>query len=70
MFARAILSWVMPDAENNLTRFLWTITEPVIYPVRVLLDKIPFLQEMPIDLSFIVTFLLLSIIQFILPRSI
>ena len=34
IIARAILSWVNPDPYNPIVRFLYNITEPVLYWVR------------------------------------
>jgi YggT family protein len=69
MFVRAILSWIMPEEENMLVRFVNSVTEPVIYPVRVLIDRIEALRNMPFDISFLVTFILLVILQYILPTN-
>jgi len=63
MFVRAILSWVMPEEDSALLRFLYAVTEPVIFPVRALLDRVDFFRGFPIDLSFMITFILLSILE-------
>ncbi|MCE5243651.1 MAG: YggT family protein [Syntrophobacteraceae bacterium] len=34
IIARAILSWVNPDPYNPIVRFLYNITEPVLYNIR------------------------------------
>lgn len=34
VIARAILSWVSPDPYNPIVRFLYNVTEPVLYRVR------------------------------------
>jgi YggT family protein len=34
IIARAILSWVNPDPYNPIVRFLYNITEPVLWWVR------------------------------------
>ena len=34
IIARAILSWVNPDPYNPIVRFLYNVTEPVLYAVR------------------------------------
>lgn len=34
IIARAILSWVNPDPYNPIVRFLYNITEPVLYAIR------------------------------------
>ncbi len=62
MFIRAILSWFIIDG-GKLMGFLYAITEPFIAPVRALLAKMNWLQGTPIDFSFMISFLLLSIIS-------
>ncbi len=34
IIARALLSWVNPDPYNPIVRFLYNITEPVLYAIR------------------------------------
>ena len=34
IIARAILSWVSPDPYNPIVRFLYSVTEPVLYAIR------------------------------------
>ena len=65
MFVRAILSW-FPMEPNKFTDFLFGVTEPVIYPVRRLMEKMNWLQGLPIDMSFMITYLLLSVILLLL----
>jgi len=67
MFIRAILSWIMPEDDNPLVNFVVAVTEPVIYPVRLILDRFEFFAGMPFDISFFVAFFLISILQNILP---
>ena len=63
MMIRAILSWLPMLEENALTMFIYQVTEVVIYPVRCVLERFEFIASMPLDLSFFVTFILLSLIQ-------
>ncbi len=63
MLGRAILSWLPIDEDNPLVRFLHTMTEPVIYPVRVFLERFDLFQGLPIDMSFFFTFILISILS-------
>ncbi|MBQ8641747.1 MAG: YggT family protein [Clostridia bacterium] len=63
MLGRAILSWFPMDEDNALMRFLHAMTEPVIYPVRVLLERLDLFQGLPIDMSFFFTFILISILS-------
>lgn len=67
MMFRAVLSWLPVDEDSNISNFLFAMTEPVIYPVRMLLDRFEGLDEFPIDLSFIISFMLLSLVQMLLP---
>ena len=67
MLIRAIMSWLPFDDSAPLLRFVYCVTEPVIIPVRSLLDKIGLLSDLPIDLSFLVTYMLLSFISILLP---
>ena len=62
MLARAILSW-FPIFENKFVDFLYAITEPFIYPVRQLFVKLNWFQGLPIDISFLVTFMLISLVS-------
>jgi YggT family protein len=34
IIARALLSWVNPDPYNPIVRFLYSVTEPVLYAIR------------------------------------
>lgn len=37
---RAVLSWVNPDPYNPIVQFLYRGTEPVLQPVRRMLDRL------------------------------
>ncbi len=63
MLGRAILSWLPLEEDNALVRFLHVMTEPVIAPVRLLLERMNLFQGLPIDMSFFVTFILISILS-------
>jgi len=34
IIARAVLSWVSPDPYNPIVRFIYNLTEPVMYQIR------------------------------------
>ena len=34
IIARAVLSWVNPDPNNPIVRFLYSVTDPVLYAIR------------------------------------
>lgn len=63
MTVRAVLSWIPMD-PNKFTDFLFSITEPFIYPFRALFFRLNWFQEMPIDMAFVFaygTLLILSL---------
>ncbi len=66
MFVRAIFSWFPMDEESSFSEFLFITTEPFILPVRALLDRFESVRSLPIDISYLVTMLLLSILRAIL----
>jgi len=68
IIGRAVISWVNPDPYNPIVRFLNSVTEPVLYPIRRKLpiyfggiDFSPILVIMAI--IFLQTFLVRSLIQ-------
>ena len=67
MFLRAILSWFIRDEESVLMGLLAFVTEPAIIPVRSFLMRFRFVQQCPIDLSFMATFMLIFFLQQALP---
>lgn len=67
MLARAITSWLPFDEESGLIKFIYTVTEPIIMPVRSLLERSDAIASLPFDLSFMITYLILIIVQILLP---
>ena len=66
MLLRAIFSW-LPIDQNRFIDFLYAITEPFIAPVRTLFVKMNWFQGLPIDISFLVSYILISVACTILP---
>ena len=69
IIGRAIISWVNPDPYNTIVRFLYAVTEPVLYTIRRRLpmtfsgfDFSPILVILAI--IFIQTFVVDSLLQF------
>ncbi|MBW1768530.1 MAG: YggT family protein [Deltaproteobacteria bacterium] len=65
IIGRAIISWVNPDPYNPIVRFLNSVTEPVLYPIR---------RRMPIhfggiDFSPILVIIAIIFLQTFLVRS-
>lgn len=60
---RCILSW-LPIGQNRFIEVLYTVTDPVLEPVRRLMDKtFGGSGGMMIDFSPVIAFLLLGLIQ-------
>lgn len=57
-----VASWIIRDPYNQLMRVLQTIVDPVLKPIKAALDLIPFLRELPIDLSPLLAFFLCRVI--------
>lgn len=65
MLVRAIMSW-FPMGDNIVSDIAYAITEPVVFPVRSLLDRFEAVRNFPIDLSFFVTFMIISLLSAVL----
>jgi YggT family protein len=63
MLVRAVLSWFPIRDDNPILRFVCMVTEPLIAPIRALFDRMGWFRNFPIDLSFLVAFLLLSFVS-------
>ena len=55
-----VFSWFIRDPYNKVYRFLCSICDPVLNPIRELLNKVSFFQGSPIDFSPVVVMLILS----------
>lgn len=55
----AVISWVNPDPSNPIVRFLYSVTEPALRPVRRLIGY----RLGPIDISPLVIILVIVFIQ-------
>lgn len=66
LLIRAILSWFPQVNESKVGQIIYMITEPLLIPVRKLLEKIPALSTLPIDFSILFTWMLLQLIYIML----
>jgi len=64
LLGRAILSWFDPMQRWPITRILADLTEPVIAPIRRVVPPVGM-----IDLSFIVAFILVRVLQTLLSQA-
>jgi len=63
IFARAIISWLPISRESGVVNVLYQITEPILAPIRSIIQKSAFGQNMMVDFSPIIAFLLIRLIQ-------
>ncbi len=63
LIARAILSWLPLDYSNPIVQFLYSVTEPILAPIRNLLFRISFFQTLPIDFAPLLVYILLDVIR-------
>lgn len=61
----ALISWVNPDPYNPIVRFLHSVTEPVLRPIR---RKLGF--SMGIDISPMIAILVIMFIKYFIVASI
>lgn len=67
MLVRALLSWFpLLDEDSTVAELLFITTEPFVLPVRALLDRFEVIRSLPIDISYMITMLLLGILRTIL----
>jgi len=55
----ALISWVNPDPYNPIVRFLYSVTEPALRPIRRMIGY----RLGPIDISPIIVILVIIFIQ-------
>ena len=65
IIARAVLSWVNPDPYNPIVRFIYNVTEPVMYRIR---SKIP-VSFGGIDFAPVVVILIIYFLQIFVVNS-
>lgn len=64
LIIRAVLSWVSPDPYNPIVRFIHSITEPVLRPIRY---RLP-MHQIGLDLSPMIAILAIIFLQkFLVP---
>ena len=63
---RAVLSWFPIREDHPILLLVAMITEPIVAPVRALLDRLGWFRNLPIDMSFFVAYLLLILVESLL----
>jgi uncharacterized protein YggT (Ycf19 family) len=66
MLVRAILSLFMLSDDNPLSMLVFGITEPFIMPIRALFDKLGWFEGVPIDMAFLITYMIIMMASMLL----
>jgi len=68
ILARVLLSWLPISRSGQLVRLLYAITEPILAPIRAMLERSSFGRYMMLDFSPIVAFIIIRLIESIILR--
>lgn len=63
MLIRAFLSWLPIQDDNPFVMIVTMVTEPLIAPIRAFFDRMGWFRNSPIDISFLVGVILLSLVS-------
>ncbi|MDR0958420.1 MAG: YggT family protein [Clostridiales bacterium] len=63
IFVNVILSWIPPLRASVFGRIIYSLTEPLLSPIRYLLSRSPISRSMPLDFSPIIALFLLQILS-------
>jgi len=66
MIAMAIMSWIPQLRQSRLYGTISMMLEPLLMPIRKLLWRIPALRTFPLDLSFLLLWLLIAAVSSLL----
>lgn len=67
LLIRALLPFLtFIDEDGAVYTFVYTSTEVILIPMRTLLDRFGIGEGLPVDISFIVTYVLLSVVHTLL----
>jgi YggT family protein len=60
---RVFISWIPIPKENRLIGLLYQVTEPILAPIRGIIERSSFGKNMMFDFSPIVAFLIIGLIR-------
>lgn len=63
MLVRAVLSWVPTVRSNRFFDFTYMVTDYVVRPVRLFMVRMGLDTALPIDLSFLIAFILIGVVE-------
>lgn len=67
MMLRILLQFFVNVEENNLFAFCVMVTEPFIFPFRLILSKLNIGQDSPFDFAFLLAYFALTALSVFLP---
>ncbi|HHW30496.1 MAG TPA: YggT family protein [Clostridiaceae bacterium] len=68
ILARVIVSWLPIQRSNRIIMLLYQITEPILGPIRSMIERSSVGRTMLIDFSPIIAFLIISLVRNIVAR--
>lgn len=68
ILARVIISWLPINKDNKIIALLYQITEPILAPIRSIIERSAMGKNMMMDFSPIIAFLLISLLRNIIAR--
>lgn len=63
VLARVVISWIPVQKDNKLISFLYMVTEPILAPIRGMIERSSFGKNLMFDISPIIAFLLIGLIR-------
>lgn len=63
IFIRVILSWLPLDEDGSFVSFVYLVTDPIILPIRALLDRMGLFENSPLDFSTLIAMVLVMLVQ-------
>ncbi len=70
ILVRCILSWLPINRDNIICRIVYSLTEPILAPVRNLIQRSPLGGGMMIDFSPVIAYLLLYFVIRLLTNAV
>jgi YggT family protein len=63
ILVRVFISWIPVPKDNKLIGLLYQVTEPILAPIRSIIEKSSISKNMMFDFSPIVAFLIIGLIR-------
>ncbi len=62
-----VIMGLFSDGSGIFASFIYTVTEPILIPIRRKLDSIEFFKDLPIDMSVMVAMIIFILLSLFLP---